>query len=93
MEGKLEEFDPQTCFLGEDDESDSLQQSLGSIHDPSLLQQNIFGPRYTQSQLKQGTGSMFKTSICHLLCMITYILTPLKINSEQREGPNPLSLY
>ena len=37
--------------LGEDDESDSLQQSSGSKYAPSQLQQNNFGPRHTQSQL------------------------------------------
>ena len=56
---KLEEFDPPTYSLGEDDESDSLQQSSGSNYAPSQLQQNNFGSRYTQSQL--GSGSMFKT--------------------------------
>ena len=43
----------------EDDESGSLQQSSGSKYAPSQLQQNNFGPKYTQSQL--GSGSMFKT--------------------------------
>ena len=50
LDGKLEEFDPPTYFLGEDDESDSLQQSSGSQYAPSQLQQNNIGPRYTQSQ-------------------------------------------
>ena len=59
LDGKLEEFDPPTYSLGEDDESDSLQQSSGSKYAPSQLQQNNFGPKYTQSQL--GSGSMFKT--------------------------------
>ena len=52
---------PPTYSLGEDDESDSLQQSLGSKYAPSQLQQNNFGPRYTQSKLQQGSRSMFKT--------------------------------
>ena len=43
----------------EDDESGSLQQSSGSKYAPSQLQQNNFGPKYTQSQ--PGSGSMFKT--------------------------------
>ena len=51
LDGKLEEFDPPTYSLGEDDESDSLQQSSGSKYAPSQLQQNNFGPRHTQSQL------------------------------------------
>ena len=59
LDGKLEEFDPPTYSLGEDDEADSLQQSSGSKHAPSQLQQNKFGPKYTRSQL--GSGSMFKT--------------------------------
>ena len=48
---KNEEFDPPSYSLGEDDESDSLQQSSGSKYAPSQLQQNNFGPRHTQSQL------------------------------------------
>ena len=40
LDGKLEEFDPSTYSLGEDDESDLLQQSLGSKYAPSQLQQN-----------------------------------------------------
>ena len=59
LDGKLEEYDPPSYSLGEDDESDSLQQSSGSKYAPSQLQQNNFGPKYTQSQL--GSGSMFKT--------------------------------
>ena len=59
LDGKLEEFDRPTHSLGEDDESDSLQQISGSKYAPSQLQQNNFGPKYTQSQL--GSGSMFKT--------------------------------
>ena len=59
LDGKLEEFDPPTYSLDEDDESGSLQQSSGSKYAPSQLQQNNFGPKYTQSQL--GSGSMFKT--------------------------------
>ena len=55
----FEEYDPPSYSLGEDDESDSLQQSLGSKYAPSQLQQNNIGPKYTQSQL--GSGSMFKT--------------------------------
>ena len=51
LDGKLEEFDPPTFCLGEDNESDSLQQSSGSKYAPSQLQLNNFGPRYTQSQL------------------------------------------
>ena len=51
LDGKLEEFDPPTYSLGEDDESDSLQQSSGSKYAPSQLQQNNFGQRHTQSQL------------------------------------------
>ena len=51
LDGKLEEFDPPTYSLGEDDESDSLQQSSGSKYAPSQLQQNNFVPRHTQSQL------------------------------------------
>ena len=61
LDGKLEEFDPPTYSLGEDDESDSLQQSSGSKYAPSQLQQNNFGPRHTQSQLPKGPGSMLKT--------------------------------
>ena len=38
LDGKLEEFDPPTYSLGEDDESDSLQQSSGSKYAPSQLQ-------------------------------------------------------
>ena len=59
LDGKLEEYDPPSYSLGEDDESDSLQQSSGSKYAPSQLQQNNFGLRYTQSQL--GSGSIFKT--------------------------------
>ena len=51
LDGKLEEFDPPTYCLGEDNESDSLQQSSGSKYAPSQLKQNNFGPRDTQSQL------------------------------------------
>ena len=51
LDGKLEEFDPPTYCLGEDNESDSLQQSSGSRYAQRQLQQNNFGPRYTQSQL------------------------------------------
>ena len=51
LDGKLEEFDPPTYSLGEDDVSDSLQQSSGSKYAPNQLQQNKFGSRYTQSQL------------------------------------------
>ena len=58
LDGKLEEYDPPSYSLGEDDESDSLQQSSGLKYAPSQLQQNNSGPRYTQSQL--GSGSMFK---------------------------------
>ena len=43
----------------EDDESGSLQQSSRSKYAPSQLQQNNFGPKYTQSQL--GSRSLFKT--------------------------------
>ena len=59
LDGKLEEYDPPSYSLDEDDESGSLQQSSGSKYAPSQLQQNNFGPKYTQSQL--GSGSMFKT--------------------------------
>ena len=59
LDGKLEAYDPPSYSLGEDDESDSLQQSFVSKYAPSQLQQNNFGQRYTQSQL--GSGSMFKT--------------------------------
>ena len=59
LDGKLEEYDPPSYSLDEDDESGSLQQSSGSKYAPSQLQQNKIGPRYTQSQL--GSGSMFKT--------------------------------
>ena len=59
MDGKLEEYDPPSYSLDEDDKSGSLQQSSGSKYAPSQLQQNKIGPRYTQSQL--GSGSMFKT--------------------------------
>ena len=59
LDGKLEEYDPPSYSLDEDDESGSLQQSSGSKYAPSQLQQNNSGPRYTQSQL--GSGSMFKT--------------------------------
>ena len=51
LDGNLEEFDPPTYCLGEDNESDSLQQSSGSKYAPSQLQQNNSGSRYTQSQL------------------------------------------
>ena len=51
LDGKLEEYDPQSYFLDEDDESGSLQQSSGSKYASSQLQQNNFGPKYTQSQL------------------------------------------
>ena len=51
LDGKLEEFDPPTYCLGEDNESDSLQRSSGSKYAPSQLKQNNFGPRDTQSQL------------------------------------------
>ena len=51
LDGKLEEFDPPTYSLGEDYESDSLQQSSGSKYAPSQLQQNNSGSRYTQSQI------------------------------------------
>ena len=51
LDGKLEEFDPPTYSLGEDNESDSLQQSSGSKYARSQLQQNNIGPRHTQSQL------------------------------------------
>ena len=61
LEGKLEEFDPPTYSLGEYDESDSLQHSLGSKYASAQVQQNNFGPKYTQSQLQQGSGSMFET--------------------------------
>ena len=54
------EYDPPSYSLGEDDESDSLQQSSGSKYAPSQLQQNNIGSKYTQSQL--GSGSMFKHS-------------------------------
>ena len=50
---------PRFEVQNEDDESGSLQQSSGSKYAPSQLQQNNFGPKYTQSQL--GSGSMFKT--------------------------------
>ena len=40
LDRKLEEFDPPTYSLGEDDESDSLKQSSGSKYRPSQLQQN-----------------------------------------------------
>ena len=40
LDAKLEEFDPPTYSLGEDDESDSLKQSSGSKYTPSQLQQN-----------------------------------------------------
>ena len=40
LDGKLEEFDPPAYSLGGDDESGSLQQSLGSKYTPSQLQQN-----------------------------------------------------
>ena len=40
LDGKLEEYDPPTYSLGEDDGSDSLQQSSGSKYAPSQLQQN-----------------------------------------------------
>ena len=59
LDGKLEEYDPPSYSLDEDDELGSLQQSSGSKYAPSQLQQNKIGPRYTQSQL--GSGSMFKT--------------------------------
>ena len=42
LDGKLEEYDPPSYSLGEDDESDSLQQSSGSKYAPSQLQQNNF---------------------------------------------------
>ena len=51
LDVKLEEFDPPTYSLGKDNESNSLQQSSGSKHARSQLQQNNFGPRHTQSQL------------------------------------------
>ena len=51
LDRKLEEFDPPTYCLGEDNESDSLQRSSGSKYAPSQLKQNNFGPRDTQSQL------------------------------------------
>ena len=51
LDGKLEEYDPPTYSLGEDNESDSLQQSSGSKYARSQLQQNNIGPRHTQSQL------------------------------------------
>ena len=92
LDGKLEEFDPQTYSLGEDDESDSLQQSSGSKYAPSQLQQNNFGPKYTQSQL--GSGSMFKTFLGNsTLFDGIYSLISLIVKNEQRDGPNPLSLY
>ena len=50
LDGKLEEFDPPTYSLGEDNESDSLQQSSGSKYAQSQLQQNNIGPRHTQSK-------------------------------------------
>ena len=59
LDGKLEEYDPPSYSLGEDNESDSLQHSSGSKYAPSQLQQNNIGPKYTQSQL--GSRSMFKT--------------------------------
>ena len=46
LDGKLEEFDPPTYCLGEDNKSDS-----GSKYAPSQLQQNNFEPRDTQNQL------------------------------------------
>ena len=61
LDVKLEEFDLPTYSLEADDESGSLQQSLGSKYASSQLQQNIFGPRCTQSKLYQGSGSRFKT--------------------------------
>ena len=61
LDGELEEYDPPSYSLDEDDESDSLQQSLGSRYAPGQLQQNKFGPRYTQSQIQQGSESMYKT--------------------------------
>ena len=42
LDGKLEEFDPPSYSLDEDDESGILQQSLLSKHAPSQLQQNNF---------------------------------------------------
>ena len=53
LDGKLEDFDPPNYSLGEDDESDSLQQSSGSKYAPSQLQQNDLGPRYTKIQLQK----------------------------------------
>ena len=62
LDGKLEEFDPPTYSLGEDDESDSLQQSSGSKSAPSLLQQNNIGPRYTQSTSEKALDQCLKHS-------------------------------
>ena len=61
LDGKLEEFDSPTNSLGLDDESGSLQQSLGSKYAPSQLKQNNFRPIYTQSQLQQVSRSKFQT--------------------------------
>ena len=51
LDGKLEEFDPPTYCLGEDNDANSLQQSSGSKYAPSQLQQNNSGSRYTKIQL------------------------------------------
>ena len=93
LDGKLEEFDPSTYCLGEDNESDSIQQSSGSKYAPSQLQQNNSGSRYTQSQLPKGPGSMLKTFYLQsTLYDGIYYLISLIVNNEQRDGPNPLSL-
>ena len=80
--GKLEELGPPSYSLGEDDESDSLQQSLGSKYAPNQLQQNNFGPRYTQSQLQKGPGSMLKA--CNLIYMMAYIFKFSLLTTNRR---------
>ena len=61
LDGKLEEFDPLIYCLGEENESDSLQQSSGSKYAPSQLQQNNSGSRILKVNFQKDPGSMLKT--------------------------------
>ena len=63
LDGKLEEFDSPTYSLGEDDESDSLQQSSGSKYAPSQLQQKkLWTKTYSKSTSKKALDRCLKHS-------------------------------
>ena len=49
LDGKLEEYDPPSYSLGEDDESDSLQQSSGSICTKSAATEQHWTKIYSKS--------------------------------------------